>query len=91
MTRKLALVMPLTAALLLAACGGGGGGGDGTPPQAADPLAEVPASASQSVAGMMSYMDSVTKSTAADARDPVSLLNYMPPQDDQAEPMAVGG
>ena len=90
MTRKLALVAPLAAALLLAACGGGGGG-DGTPPQAADPLAEVPAAASQSVTGMMSYVDAVTKSTAADARDPVSLLNYMPPQDDHAEPMAGGG
>ncbi len=88
MTRKPALVVPLAAALLLAACGGGG---DGAPPQAADPLAEVPASASQSVTGMMRYMDAVTRSAAADARDPVSLLNYMPPQDDEAEPMAVGG
>ena len=40
---------------------------------------------------MMRYMDAVTRSAAADARDPVSLLNYMPPQDDEAEPMAVGG
>lgn len=90
MIRQLKLMAPLAAALVLAACGGGGGGGD-TPPQAADPLAEVPASASQSVAGMMGYVDAVTKASAAEVRDPVSLLNFMPPQDDQSEPIAVGG
>lgn len=90
MTTKLSWIVPLAAALALAACGGGGGG-DNTPPQAVDPLAEVPASASQSVAAMMGYVDTVTKSSAADARDPVSLESFMPPADDQAEPMALGG
>lgn len=90
MTRQLKFMAPLAATLVLAACGGGGSSGD-TPPQAADPLAEVPTSASQSVTGMMGYVDAVTKAGSAEARDPVSLLNFMPPQDDQSEPLAVGG
>jgi hypothetical protein len=80
---------PLAAALLLAACGGGSDYSD-PPPQAADPLREVPSSASQSAAGLASYLGSLP-ALDADRRDPVSLEAFTPPLSDSAEPQPVGG
>jgi hypothetical protein len=70
--------------LLLAACGGGGGGAVAAP----DPLAEVPASASQSSAGMAAYID-VLASMPSETREPVAVDNFAPPRPDDAEPEPV--
>jgi hypothetical protein len=78
---------PLALALVLTACGGGGY--DAPPPQAADPLVAIPASASQSVSGMVSYMQSV-QPLDAEAHDPVSLDAYSAPIADEMEPIALG-
>jgi hypothetical protein len=78
---------PLAAALVLAACGGGGY--DAPPPQAADPLLAIPASASQSVPAMVSYLQSVHP-LDAEARDPVSLDAYSAPIAEDMEPVALG-
>lgn len=71
-------------ALVLAACGGGGGGEVVAP----DPLAEVPASASQSSAGMASYME-VLASMLSDGREPAAVDNFNPPRPDDTEPEPV--
>lgn len=91
--RKFLIALPLAAAVLsLAACGGGGGDGNGNgsnpPPQAADPLKEVPSSASQSTAGLMSYLESV-RPLDAEARDPASLDSFTPPMAEDSEPQSV--
>jgi hypothetical protein len=78
----------LAAALWLAGCGGGGGDAAA---QAADPLLQVPASANQSEAGTIDYLGGVIRSSTAESRDPVSLLNFMPPASDDTEPVPVGG
>jgi hypothetical protein len=78
---------PLAVALVLAACGGGGS--DAAPPQAADPLLAIPASASQSVPGMVSYLQSV-QPLDAESRDPVSLDAYSAPIAEVMEPIALG-
>lgn len=74
-------------ALLLAGCGGGGSG-DG--PQASDPLATVPASASQSTQGMMGYLGALPP-LDAEMREPVSLNGFAAPTSETDEPQDMGG
>ena len=73
-------------ALLLAACGGG----NEAPPVAVDPLAEVPASASQSSAGLAGYMNALA-AKPSETREPVAVDNFDPPKPDDTEPEPVGG
>jgi ABC-type glycerol-3-phosphate transport system substrate-binding protein len=82
MTIEFRLMAPLAAALVLAACGGGGGD---APPQAVDPLAGVPASASQSTAGLLEYMNHLPPLNA-EMRDPMALDGFMPPANEDGEP-----
>ncbi len=82
MKRNHSFWLPLAMALSLAACGGGS---DSAP---VDPLAEVPASASQSTAGMASYMGALA-AAPADAREPVAVLAFSPPTPDDSEPESV--
>jgi hypothetical protein len=82
MTIEFRLMAPLAAALVLAACGGGGGD---APPQAVDPLAGVPASASQSTAGLLEYMNQLPPLNA-EMRDPMALDGFMPPANEDGEP-----
>jgi hypothetical protein len=73
------------AAAVLAGCGGGGGGDTTPTPEATD---AVPASASQSVAGMMSYL--VALATAmADEKEALDVSSFAPPQPDDAEAATV--
>jgi hypothetical protein len=74
-------------ALLLVACGGGG---DVDVQQANDPLAAVPASASQSTQGMVSYLGALPP-LDAEAREPVPLNALMLPTSETDEPQDVGG
>lgn len=85
MTRNHSFWLPAALALSLAACGGG------SDPAPADPLAEVPASASQSTAGMASYMSTLAAAPAAsaEAREPVAVLAFSPPTPDDSEPESV--
>ena len=90
MTRKIMFVRaaPLLATLLLAACGGGGY--DNPAPQAADPLSEVPATASQSLDGLVDYLGKLPPLNA-DMRDPIALDAFVPPTSETAEPVPVSG
>lgn len=73
----------LAAAALVAGCGGGGGGGDDTPPPAATDA--VPASASQSVAGMWNYLRALALLLPED-KEALDVSAFGPPQPDDAEP-----
>lgn len=85
MTRMRSSLLPLSLATLLAACGGGG-----SDQAVADPLAQVPASASQSSAGMASYMGTLA-TLQADSREPLTVDGFNPARPDDTEPEAVGG
>ena len=81
------LMLPAVLALLLAACGGAG---EAPAVVAADPLAELPASASQSAAALASYVGTLA-SLPADMREPVSLDNFNPLKPEDTEPEPTGG
>ena len=87
MKRVHSVVVPAVLSLLLGACGGGG---YEEPPVAADPLSEVPASASQSSAALVSYVG-VLATLPAESRDPVALGTFAPGQPDDSEPEPVDG
>jgi ABC-type sugar transport system substrate-binding protein len=79
---KKTLLVMLMAVALVAACGGGGG--------AAQPPAtsQVPASASQSIDGFISYLQELVAS-AADMLEPVDTTNVVGPTDETSEPKVV--
>jgi hypothetical protein len=85
MKRNMSLLAVAALALSLGACGG-----SSESVAVADPLAEVPASASQSSAGMAGYMGALA-AMPSDSREPVSVDNFNPPKPDDTEPEAVEG
>ena len=80
---KKTLLVALLAASALGACGGGD---DDAPPPPA--TSEVPASASQSPAGFIAYLQSLVASMA-DLLEPVDTSAVVPPADDVGEPIKV--
>lgn len=86
MKRIQSLLMPATLALLLAACGGGN---DQPAPQAADPLAEVPASASQSAKALATYVSTLA-TLPAETREPAALESFNPTKAEETEPEVIG-
>ena len=79
---KKTLLGALMAAVLVTACGGG----DDNPPPPA--TAQVPASASQSIDGFISYLKELVAS-AADMLEPVDTTGVAGPSDETSEPQAV--
>jgi hypothetical protein len=55
-----------------------------------DPLAEVPASASQSTAAMASYLGGLA-TLPADTREPLAVQAFSPPTPEDTEPEPTGG
>ena len=82
---KKSLILVFCATALLSACGGGG---DDAPAPAPAPTAEVPGSASASIAGMMSYLSSLLVAMA-DTLEPSDSSKFAPPTDDTIEPSAL--
>jgi hypothetical protein len=78
---KKTLLASLLAASVLGACGGG----DDTPPPA---TSGVPASASQSPAGFIAYLQLLVASMA-DLLEPVDTSAVVPPADDTGEPTKI--
>lgn len=78
---KTLLALGAATALALTACGGGGGGGD-------EPAvtAQVPASASASTAGFMSYLQALLAATD-DSLEPVDASGVTPPNDENSDPL----
>ena len=81
---KQTLLASLLAASVLAACGGG----DDDAPPPPPPTSEVPASASQSPAGFVAYLQLLVASVA-DLLEPVDTSAVVPPADDVGEPVKV--
>ena len=81
---KKTLLAALLAASVLGACGGGDD--DAPPPPPA--TSEVPASASQSPAGFIAYLQLLVASMA-DLLEPVDTSAVVPPADDVGEPTKV--
>ena len=80
---KKTLLAALLAGSVLGACGGGD---DAPPPPPA--TSEVPASASQSPAGFIAYLQLLVASVA-DLLEPVHTSAVVPPADDVGEPVKV--
>lgn len=78
------LLASLIVAAGVAGCGGGGGGDD-TPPAATD---AVPASASRSVAGLLSYLVALTALQPED-KEAIDVSAFAPPQPEDTEPQAL--
>jgi ABC-type glycerol-3-phosphate transport system substrate-binding protein len=83
MNKRWTLAMAAVVAML-SACGGGNGADTASPPV----TAEVPASVSQSVTGMMSYLLALV-AVHDEALEPVDVSAVTPPTNDTAEPMAI--
>ena len=81
---KKTLLASLLVAALLGACGGGDDDAPATPPA----TSEVPASASQSPAGFIAYLQLLVASMA-DLLEPVDTSAVVPPADDVGEPTKV--
>ena len=81
---KKTLVASLLAASVLGACGGG----DDAPPPPPPATSEVPASASQSPAGFIAYLQLLVTSMA-DLLEPVDTSAVVPPADYVGEPAKV--
>ena len=82
--RKLALAAVTGAAFTLAACGGNNDSSDNTPPV----TSEVPASASQSIGGIIDYLMKLVVSSA-DMLEPVDVAAVTAPTDETSEPTAL--
>ena len=87
MKRNHKFLVTVALSALLAACGGGG---NDQPVVSADPLSELPASASQSTAAMASYMATLA-TLPADSREPLAVEAFNPPKPEDTEPEPVGG
>ena len=85
MNRIKTLLALAAVSLALAGCGGGDDGA-ATPP--ADPLATVPDSATQSVAGTVDYLN-VLNQNASDTREPIDVTAIVLPTSDDTEPTAL--
>lgn len=85
MKRLISLLAAAAASVALAACFGGGDGDVAVP---ADPLAAVPDTAVQSVAGTLDYLAVLIKNPS-DSREPIDISAVMLPTSDTTEPAAV--
>ena len=81
MRRNLKVSVVMSLLLGLVACGGGESA-------AADPLAEVPASASESSVGLTGYVDALA-AMPSDTHEPVSVDRFNPARPDNTEPETV--
>ena len=80
------LLLAAAAALALTGCFGGGDSGTVDPP--ADPLAAVPDSAVQSVAGTVEYLAALNRNPS-ETREPIDITAVVLPTSDTTEPAAV--
>ena len=86
MTTRLSTWLALAAIpLALAGCFGGG---DSDSPAAADPLAAVPDSATQSVAGTVDYLN-VLNQNPTETREAIDVTAVVLPTSDTTDPQAL--
>lgn len=80
------LILIGSLALLLAGCGGSGGSDTPAPAPAATDA--VPASASQSSAGMNAWLKALS-TDLTDVKEPLSVASFAPPSSEDLEPEAL--
>ena len=85
MKRFSSLLLMAAASVALTACFGGGSDDVAA---AADPLAAVPDSAVQSVAGTVDYLAALNRNPS-DSREPIDVTAVVLPTSDTTEPAAV--
>jgi PBP1b-binding outer membrane lipoprotein LpoB len=85
--RSKVLMMALVGSLALAGCLGGGGV-DEVVPAPADPLAAVPDSALQTVAGTVDYLQ-LLNSLPSETREAIDVSNVVLPTSEIDEPVAL--
>ena len=85
MKRFSSLLLVAAASVALTACFGGGSDDVAA---AADPLAAVPDSAVQSVAGTVDYLAALNRNPS-DSREPIDVTAVVLPTSDTTEPAAV--
>ena len=87
--RQFALAAALAAALTLAACGGGSNDAVvQAPPAQAAPTDGVPADATASTAGFMTYMKALVASSG-EGLEPFDVAAVTPPTSDTEDPVAL--
>ncbi len=86
MNRLTSLLTLATAAAALSGCFGGGD--DNNSPPAADPLASVPDTATQTAAGTVAYLN-VLAMNQSDTREAIDVTAVVLPTVDDKEPDAV--
>lgn len=82
------LLAVLAATAALAGCFGGGDDATAMTPAPADPLASVPADASQSLAGTIDYQRALT-AQPSETREPIDVSAVTLPTSDTSEPATV--
>ena len=87
---KKSLLVLFCIAAVLAGCGGSGGAAApaAAPAPSVAPTEAVPAAASMSVAGLVSYLSALLVAMA-DTLEPVDVSTVTPPVDDSVEPAVV--
>lgn len=83
LSKRLLMVMCAAGSMALSACGGGDDG-----PAPVPPTTEVPASASASVDGFISYLKTLVVASA-DTLEPVDVSAVTPPASETDEPQTV--
>ena len=87
MKRLQTMLAAVVVAAALAACGGGGGGGGGDDDDDDNALDEVPASASASAKGLVTYLGKLVDALmAGETSEPVAIEKFDPVQPDDTEP-----
>ena len=85
---RIKTLLSVSVAVASVALSGCFGGGDGDAVVPADPLASVPDSATQSVAGTVDYLN-VLNQNPSDTREPIDVTAIVLPTSDDTEPTAL--
>ena len=88
MKRLTTLLSLAAAATVTVALSGCFGGGDDEPAPAADPLAGVPTTATQTATGTVDYLNLLAMNQS-DSREPIDVTAVVLPTSDDTEPLAV--
>lgn len=78
-------LVTLAVAAAVSACGGGGGGGPTVPVVTTD----VPASAQQSVSGLITFINGLIVDATSETSEPILIGDAVLPVDDTVEPTPI--
>ena len=82
-------LVTLAVAAAVSACGGGGGGGGGGGPTVPVVTTDVPASAQQSVSGLITFINGLIVDATSETSEPILIGDAVLPVDDTVEPTPI--